>query len=47
MSAYKKTKELTFKPPYRLNDIKQLMVYKFDNNKLLKDNIIQNQEIQQ
>jgi hypothetical protein len=23
------------------------MVYKFDNNKLLKDNILQNQEIQQ
>ncbi len=47
MNSYKKTKELTFKPPYKLNDIKQLMVYKFDNNKLLKDNILQNQEIQQ
>ena len=47
MNSYKKTKELIFKPPYKLNDIKQLMVYKFDNNKLLKDNILQNQEIQQ
>ena len=47
MNSYKKTTELIFKPPYKLNDIKHLMVYRFDNNKLLKDNILQNQEIKQ
>ena len=47
IDTYKKKKEIVFKAPFKLSDVKQLMVYKFDNNKLLEDNIIQNQKIQQ
>ena len=47
IDTYKKKKEIVFKAPFKLSDMRQVMVYKFDNNKLLEDNIIQNQKIQQ
>ncbi len=39
LTLYKKKKELRFKAPFNVHNIKNILVYKFDNNRILREQI--------